>query len=54
METGGHIPIIAVTASVFEDERDRCIKAGMDDYISKPFELKTLRELVEKWIESVP
>jgi PAS domain S-box-containing protein len=50
-ETGGHIPIIAVTASVSEDEREKCIKAGMDDYISKPFELKTLRELVEKWIE---
>ena len=35
---GGHIPIVAMTAYAMKEDRDRCSEAGMDDYISKPFQ----------------
>ncbi len=46
---GARIPIIAVTANVMEGERDRCIAAGMDDYMSKPFGLRDIAAVMEKW-----
>jgi signal transduction histidine kinase/CheY-like chemotaxis protein/HPt (histidine-containing phosphotransfer) domain-containing protein len=45
-----HIPIIAMTASAMQSDRDACIAAGMDDYISKPFELEQLREVLDNWL----
>lgn len=41
--------IIAVTANVMSGDRDDCIQAGMDDYISKPIELPELLKQLEKW-----
>jgi signal transduction histidine kinase/CheY-like chemotaxis protein len=41
--------IIAMTANVMMGDRDECIQAGMDDYISKPFELNELLSQLEKW-----
>ena len=46
-----HIPVIALTASVMKGDRDQCLKAGMDDYISKPVNPQQLRKLIEKWAE---
>jgi CheY-like chemotaxis protein len=41
--------IIAMTANVMQGDRDECIQAGMDDYISKPIDLKELLSQLEKW-----
>jgi len=43
------IPIIAMTASAFEGEKEKCMSAGMNDYISKPFNPDTLREKIAQW-----
>jgi PAS domain S-box-containing protein len=45
------IPIIAVTANAMKGDRERCIEAGMDDYISKPFAPKALAAAIEKWLD---
>ena len=41
--------IIAMTANVMQGDRDACIQAGMDDYMSKPIDLKELLSQIEKW-----
>ncbi|QDU88676.1 Signal transduction histidine-protein kinase BarA [Pirellulimonas nuda] len=46
--TGRHTPIVAITAHAMKGDRDRCLTAGMDDYVSKPFRPRELFEAVEK------
>ena len=52
--TGVHLPIIAMTAHAMQGDRERCIAAGMDSYISKPLEIKKLIELLEKFSVGAP
>ena len=44
------IPIIAMTANVLKGDREKCIQAGMNDYISKPLKLDKLVEKLERWV----
>ena len=44
------LPIIAVTATVMVGDRDQCLAAGMDDYLSKPFTQTQLQEMLARWL----
>ena len=44
-----HIPIIAMTGNSLQGDRERCLAAGMDDYISKPMKLADLDSMIQKW-----
>jgi PAS domain S-box-containing protein len=44
---GGHIPIIAITAHAVKGDRERCLEAGMDEYVSKPISSDKLFEIIE-------
>jgi CheY-like chemotaxis protein len=44
-----HIPILALTASVLPEDRQRCLDAGMDDYMAKPIHMLTLWDMLQKW-----
>jgi HPt (histidine-containing phosphotransfer) domain-containing protein len=45
-----HVPVIALTAAAFSEDRQRCMAAGMDDYLAKPFELKDLAAVLARWL----
>jgi len=44
------VPIVAVTAHAMEGDRERCLEAGMDDHLSKPFSRSSLVGMVERWV----
>jgi CheY-like chemotaxis protein len=49
--TGKHTPIIAVTALAMAGDRERCIEAGMDDYIPKPIDKERLKNKLNQWMK---
>jgi signal transduction histidine kinase/CheY-like chemotaxis protein len=46
----GRTPVIALTAGVFSEERDKCFAAGMDDVLAKPVSFRALRESLQRWL----
>ena len=50
LETPRHIPIVALTANAMRGDRERCVAAGMDDYLTKPIRKDDLKGVLERWI----
>lgn len=50
LEKGKHVPILALTAGTAENEKEKCLEQGMDGYLSKPLELKHLKQALSKWL----
>jgi len=46
--SGGHVPVVAMTANAAEGDRERCLEAGMDDYLAKPIVREALAALLEQ------
>jgi PAS domain S-box-containing protein len=53
-DSHGHMPIIAMTAYATEGDRERCLEAGMDDYVSKPISASKLFQAIEKLVPPEP
>ncbi|HPO62083.1 MAG TPA: PAS domain S-box protein [Candidatus Kapabacteria bacterium] len=53
IDTDSHIPIIALTAGATKEEREKCIQAGMDDFLTKPIDRASLYKVFEKYLNFV-
>jgi two-component system sensor histidine kinase/response regulator len=52
--TGRHLPVIAMTAHAMKGDRERCLQAGMDGYVSKPIRGQELFEAIDSWVPARP
>ncbi|MGE7269904.1 ATP-binding protein [Brevibacillus panacihumi] len=50
---GRHVPIVALTANAMREDRELCLEAGMDDYLSKPFTYEQLQSILKKWLPGI-
>ncbi len=50
MKSGTHIPIVALTAGALQEEKERAIKCGMDDFLTKPIESEKLEEAIFRFL----
>jgi len=53
-DAASHIPIVAITADTLKDTRQHCLSSGMDDYLSKPVQIKSLDEKLMRWLGDAP
>jgi CheY-like chemotaxis protein len=53
MGTGQRVPIVALTAGAMRGDRERCLEAGMDGYIAKPFREEDLVRSMERWVGAI-
>jgi CheY-like chemotaxis protein len=53
-QSGGHIPVIALTAHAMNGDRELCVEAGMDDYLSKPIQTHEMDEVLARWSSRQP
>jgi two-component system sensor histidine kinase/response regulator len=54
LEEGVRVPIVALSAHAMDDERDRALAVGMDEYLAKPFRARDLLEVVSRWRDGGP
>jgi CheY-like chemotaxis protein len=50
MDPPRHLPVVAMTANAMLGDREKCLEAGMDDYLAKPLEFASLRRAIEPWV----
>ena len=50
--TKQHVPIVAITANAYEDDKQRCLNVGMDDFVSKPVNTQGLYEVIARVINA--
>ncbi len=50
-ETGAHVPIIAITANAMQEDREKCLAAGMDDYLPKPINAQAVYAILERYLK---
>jgi CheY-like chemotaxis protein len=49
--TGRRVPIVALTGHARQEDCDECLHAGMDDYLAKPFNMRQLRTVIDRWLQ---